>query len=88
MKRSAAAPFHRIVMRRLECRNVKPYQQRVIEEKQDLDLKAKKLSAFIGSSSQFVTLPQYQQELLREQCEIMWQYSEILGKRIAAFASA
>ncbi|SHJ08160.1 crAss001_48 related protein [Cycloclasticus pugetii] len=24
-------------------------------------------------------------ERMKEQCEIMWQYSEILGKRIAAF---
>lgn len=67
---------------------MKPYHQRVIEEKKELDLKAKKLSAFIGSSSQFPLLPDDQRELLREQCEIMWQYSEILEKRIAAFASA
>ena len=61
------------------------YQRRVIEEKRDLDEKAIKLSNFIGYSPLFVTISALEQELIREQCEVMWEYSEILGKRIEAF---
>ena len=61
------------------------HQQRVIKEKADLDVKAGALSQFIGHSDIFDTLDPAEQERLREQCEIMWEYSEILGKRIAAF---
>lgn len=63
------------------------YQQRVIVEKRELDEKATKLSNFIGLSPTFEDIDAKEQERLREQCEIMWQYSEILGKRIAAFRS-
>lgn len=62
-----------------------PHQQRVIEEKRELDAKATALSNFIGLNKTFGTLDATEQERLREQCEIMWQYSEILGARIAAF---
>lgn len=57
-------------------------QQRIIDEKQALDEKATKLSNFIGNNPIFTTLEPTEQELLKEQCEVMWQYSEILGKRI------
>ena len=43
------------------------------------------LSNFIGKSPVFETLDQAEQERLKEQNEVMWQYSEILGARIAAF---
>ena len=62
-----------------------PHQQRVIEEKRELDAKATALSNFIGLNKTFEALDATEQERLREQCEIMWQYSEILGARIAAF---
>jgi hypothetical protein len=62
-----------------------PHQQRVVDEKSELDTKAKALSNFIGTSHIFETLDADEQELLKEQNDIMWQYSEILGKRIAAF---
>jgi hypothetical protein len=64
---------------------LKPHQQRVIDEKAALDKKAIDLSGFIGTSDVFPTLDPVEQELLREQNDVMWQYSEILGKRIAAF---
>jgi hypothetical protein len=64
------------------------HQQRVIDEKRDLDEKATKLSNFIGLNPIFANIDTEEQERLKEQCEIMWQYSEILGKRIAAFQSA
>lgn len=62
-----------------------PHQLRVIDEKAALDVKAAKLSDFIGNSPLFETFDSAEQERMKEQCEIMWQYSEILGKRIAAF---
>ena len=66
---------------------MKPYQQQVIDEKRELDEKAKKLSEFIGTNPVFATVDDEEQERLKEQCEIMWQYSEILCRRIAAFIS-
>lgn len=62
-----------------------PHQQRVVEEKTELDKKAVALSGFIGHSPIFETLDPTEQERLKEQNDIMWQYSEILGARIAAF---
>ena len=61
------------------------YQERVVEEKRELDEKASKLSAFIGMSPIFEDLPAKEQELMKEQCETMWEYSELLGKRIEGF---
>ena len=63
-----------------------PHQQRVVDEKNELDVKAKALSNFIGLNPAFESIDPEEQERMKEQCEIMWQYSEILGKRIAAFA--
>jgi hypothetical protein len=63
-----------------------PHQQRVVDEKNELDVKAKALSNFIGNNPAFDGIDAEEQERMKEQCEIMWQYSEILGKRIAAFA--
>ena len=62
-----------------------PHQERVVTEKNELDEKAKALSGFIGSSDVFAKLDTAEQERLKEQNDIMWRYSEILGKRIAAF---
>jgi hypothetical protein len=64
---------------------MQPYQLRVINEKEELDSKALALSSFIGESDIFETLDPEEQERLKEQNDIMWSYSEILGKRIAAF---
>jgi hypothetical protein len=64
---------------------LQPYQQRVVEEKAELDTKAHALSLFIGHSPLFETLDSAEQERLKEQNDVMWQYSEILGARIAAF---
>jgi len=61
------------------------YQQRVVTEKEELDVKAKALSEFIGNNKAFDLIESEEQERMKEQCEIMWQYSEILGARIAAF---
>lgn len=55
------------------------FQQRVVDEKVELDKKAQALSDFIGENPIFETLDQAEQERL------MWQYSTILGERIANF---
>lgn len=60
----------------------RPWIDRVFEDKREIDAKATKLSEFIGLSDTFALLPLDEQERMKEQCEIMWQYSEILGKRI------
>ena len=67
---------------------LQPHQQRVVDEKTELDKKATALSNFIGESPIFPTIDAAEQERLKEQCEVMWQYSEILGARIAAFVLA
>ena len=67
--------------------SLQPHQQRVVDEKTELDTKALALSNFIGASPIFDTLAPAEQGRLREQNEVMWRYSEILGERIAAFTS-
>lgn len=62
-----------------------PFQQRVIDEKTELDKRATALSDFIGLNELFLELDSAEQERLRVQNDLMWQYSEILGARIAAF---
>ena len=64
---------------------MQPHQQRVVDEKAELDTKARALSEFIGKNPIFETIDADEQERMKEQCEIMWQYSEILSARIAAF---
>ena len=63
-----------------------PHQQRVVDEKRDLDEKLQKLTAFISSES-FATIVQDADEhgRLVFQEEIMKDYSAVLGERIAAF---
>lgn len=67
---------------------LQPHQQRVVDEKAELDTKATALSKFIGESTIFPTIDAVEQERLKEQCEVMWHYSEILGARIAAFGQS
>lgn len=64
---------------------LQPHQQRVVAEKSELDKKATDLSNFIGTSPIFETLDPAEQERLKEQNDVMWRYSEILGARISAF---
>lgn len=64
---------------------IQPHQQRVIDEKAALDKNAKALSDFIGLNPVFETLDPAEQERMKVQNDLMWQYSEVLGQRIAAF---
>ena len=63
-----------------------PHQQRVIEEKRELDEKIQKLTAFIYSEK-FVSIVSDGDERLRlqQQDEVMRQYSRVLCNRIALF---
>ena len=60
------------------------YQQRVVEEKQALDEKIGKLSAFVGTE-RYCALPEAEQARMERQLVAMGEYSMILGERIAAF---
>lgn len=61
-----------------------PHQQRVLDEKQELDERLEKLLAF-HSTPIFHGLPESEQIRLERQAVAMRTYSEILGERIAAF---
>ena len=61
-----------------------PHQQRVVDEKRDLDDKREKLGNF-KNTDLFASLPWQEQERLNTQAHIMTMYSAVLGERIAAF---
>ncbi len=63
---------------------MQPHQQRVVNEKNELDIKLSALKAFWNNPI-FVTLPEDERVRLEKQSLIMEQYSAILGERIAAF---
>lgn len=61
-----------------------PHQQRVIDEKKELDEKHEKLTNFTFTDM-FSSLPREEQTRLNRQHAVMETYSQILGERIAAF---
>ena len=61
-----------------------PHQQRVIDEKAELDERRAKLSAF-AHTEMFAGLPQDEQTRLEHQGFHMGAYSDILAQRIANF---
>lgn len=63
---------------------MQPHQERVITEKQELDDKLQKLSLFL-TTPVFQSLDTEEQQRLRNQFDIMAQYSNILNQRIQAF---
>jgi hypothetical protein len=64
---------------------MQPHQQRVVDEKKDLDEKINKLKAFIETNPTFKTLPDDERRRLGRQFDAMAEYSSILSQRIAAF---
>lgn len=60
------------------------YQDRVAKEKEDLDLKVKKLNKFI-SSPYFIEMDDFEQSLLQKQLKIMGDYSIVLAQRVCVF---
>lgn len=61
-----------------------PHQQRVLDERTELDAKLSKLNGFFGTSI-YTCLPEEERERLAAQARVMGEYSSILGDRIAAF---
>lgn len=61
-----------------------PFQQRVINEKRELDEKLSKLTAFIETNA-FNSLDKEDQMLLERQMIVMQNYISILEKRILRF---
>lgn len=66
---------------------MQPHQERVVEEKRELDEKLARLAEF-GKGELFAGLPAEEQGRLNRQHSIMEDYSKVLGERIAAFPSA
>jgi hypothetical protein len=66
---------------------LQPHQQRVVDEKSELDSKLEKLLAFIdgGSGKIYNGLNTEERERLTTQARIMREYSDILTDRINAF---
>lgn len=67
--------------------NFQPHQQRVVDEKAELDDKRAKLSVFITENPLFHKLDRPEQGRLREQQDVMLHYSQILAERIEAFCA-
>ena len=63
---------------------MQPYQQRVVDEKDELDAKRDRLRAFFGTDL-YRELDPTEQSRLNRQLEAMTLYSNILEERIAAF---
>ena len=62
---------------------MKPFQERVITEKAELDDKISKLRKFVDTSnSVYCGLPVTLQNLLAEQLQVMIRYSNLLDFRI------
>lgn len=61
-----------------------PHQQRVVDEKNELDDKRTKLSSFFINRI-YLTLPHDEQARLHLQYVFMTEYSNILGQRIDNF---
>ena len=64
---------------------MQPHQQRVVDEKTELDLKLGKLRIFLNGPL-YPTLDEAERTRLIEQANHMNGYSAVLGQRIAAFA--
>ena len=61
-----------------------PYQQRVVDERIELDTKRRLLDIFISTGA-FHNLESVEQDLLKQQSTRMTQYSDILARRIGLF---
>lgn len=64
---------------------MEPHQQRVIDEKKELDVRLTALSAFINCNQVYSTLHITEQARLKEQHYYMAKLSNVLGRRIDAF---
>lgn len=72
-------------MTELKEREYAPHQQRVIDEKKELDAKLIALEAFIDNSAIYAALPRDEKDRLCKQRGFMEGYSIVLTERINAF---
>lgn len=63
---------------------LEPHQQRVVKEKEELDIKIKSLIAFIPTAI-FMKLDPAEQNRLKRQLTLMQDLSDVLRERIEAF---
>lgn len=63
---------------------MQPHQQRVLDEKSELDIKIHKLVQFL-STDLFMNLDEENSVLLQQQLNFMVKYSEVLSNRIKFF---
>ena len=63
---------------------MEPYQQRVVDEKAELDEKIKKLKEFMVKPT-FLTLPLHERNIMSRQLGAMDYYSECLAERVLFF---
>lgn len=63
---------------------MQPHEQRVVDEKNELGEKLKKLLVFLQTDF-YKTLPEKEQELLYFQSQVMEDYYEVLQQRIELF---
>lgn len=71
--------------RETQAKSLPPHQQRVLDEKVELNGRLSKLDAFILDNPLFAKLPPDEQERLGRQSQAMAVYSGILDERIAKF---
>ena len=64
---------------------VPPHQQRVLDEKQELDIRITKLDEFIQPNPFFGKVPEAEQARMKRQLDVMQELSTILAERIANF---
>lgn len=63
---------------------MQPHQERVVEERLQLDIKVAALLAFF-TTKLWDSLPEDEKDRLQRQLKCMQEYSGILGERIANF---
>ncbi|MDR3066359.1 MAG: hypothetical protein LBV05_12770 [Comamonas sp.] len=61
------------------------HQQRVLDEKQELDIRITRLDEFIQRNALFRELDLEEQARMRRQLDVMREYAVILGEHISAF---
>ncbi len=64
---------------------MQPYQQRIIQEKEDLDQKIAALAGWLRKDNPPPSVPRDEVGRMINQLSFMEGYSRVLGERIAAF---
>jgi hypothetical protein len=63
---------------------MQPHQQRVVDEKDELEIKYNALGVFVNSEL-FASLPDEERARMNKQYAIMGDYIDVLSERIDAF---